>query len=142
MARRAEVGKLGESVAARYLIAKGYAIVAQNYRVPVGEIDIIALKGSKTHFVEVKTVTREKVGKNMGRFIDVSREKGSDRGNSGYNPMENISPQKMRRVARAASIYIQWKKVRDWQSDVVSVVLDRDTKKAHCELIENVLLEL
>jgi len=33
---------------------KGYAIVAQRYKTPVGEIDLVALKGRRLAFVEVK----------------------------------------------------------------------------------------
>lgn len=33
---------------------KGYTIVAQRYKTPVGEIDLVALKGRRLVFVEVK----------------------------------------------------------------------------------------
>jgi putative endonuclease len=33
---------------------KGYAIVARRYKTPVGEIDLVALKGRRLAFVEVK----------------------------------------------------------------------------------------
>jgi putative endonuclease len=47
-------GLVAETVAALMLRVKGYAIVAQRYKTPVGEIDLVALKGKRLVFVEVK----------------------------------------------------------------------------------------
>lgn len=47
-------GRLSEYWAALYLMAKGYRILAARYRTPLGEIDLIARKGSVVAFVEVK----------------------------------------------------------------------------------------
>ena len=52
-------GKVGELVAADYLIAKGYEILEKNYRNKWGEIDIVADKNKKYYFCEVKTVVCE-----------------------------------------------------------------------------------
>jgi putative endonuclease len=56
MAEHNDLGKLGENIAAEYLLAKGYQVLRKNYRFRKGEIDIIALnpKGKYTFF-EVKT---------------------------------------------------------------------------------------
>ena len=48
------LGRQGEQVAVDFLQRQGYGICARNFRVPVGEIDIIARKGSFIVFVEVK----------------------------------------------------------------------------------------
>ena len=54
--RRAERrGHLGEVLAALYLRAKLYRVLAHRVRTPVGEIDLIARKGDTLVFVEVKT---------------------------------------------------------------------------------------
>ncbi len=37
-----------------YLLLKGFRIIERRFKVPVGEIDIIAVKGSRLAFVEVK----------------------------------------------------------------------------------------
>ena len=50
-----ERGQLGEEAAADYLVHNGYAVFARNYKVPGGELDIIALYGAYIVFVEVKT---------------------------------------------------------------------------------------
>ena len=48
------LGAWGESLAADYLRAHGYEILAANYRCRGGEIDLIAQKGRFVAFVEVK----------------------------------------------------------------------------------------
>jgi putative endonuclease len=47
-------GRLAESTAAFLLRLKGFRILARGYKVPVGEIDIIARRGRLIAFVEVK----------------------------------------------------------------------------------------
>ena len=43
-----------ETLAGRADRLKGYAIVARRYKTPVGEIDMVALKGKRLAFIEVK----------------------------------------------------------------------------------------
>jgi putative endonuclease len=52
--QRVELGKLGEDLACRELVRRGYAIVARRYRQRRGEIDIVARDGKTIVFVEVK----------------------------------------------------------------------------------------
>ena len=47
-------GLFAESIAALMLRLKGHRIVAQRYKTPVGEIDLVALKGRRLAFIEVK----------------------------------------------------------------------------------------
>jgi putative endonuclease len=47
-------GLLAETIAAFLLRLKGHRIVAQRYKTPVGEIDLVALKGKRLAFIEVK----------------------------------------------------------------------------------------
>ena len=49
------LGAAGEQVAAQYLQTHGYRIRARNYRVPIGEIDIVAEQQGILVFAEVKT---------------------------------------------------------------------------------------
>ena len=46
---------MGESAVCYYLEALGYQILARNFRIRGGEIDIVAAKDSDLCFVEVKT---------------------------------------------------------------------------------------
>jgi putative endonuclease len=53
--RRAERhGRLAEWLAALYLTAKLYRILARRFRTPFGEIDLVAQRGSRLVFAEVK----------------------------------------------------------------------------------------
>lgn len=57
MTQKAELGELGEDLACRYLVDKGYKIIERNFKKPWGELDIIAKNPDKILvFVEVKTV--------------------------------------------------------------------------------------
>ncbi|HSR54597.1 MAG TPA: YraN family protein [Alphaproteobacteria bacterium] len=47
-------GRRAEAFAALYLRCKGYRILARAYRTPVGEIDVIAMRGRTLAMVEVK----------------------------------------------------------------------------------------
>ena len=52
-------GRWAERVGAFILRLKGYRIAARDFRCPVGEIDIIARRGSVIAFVEVKARANE-----------------------------------------------------------------------------------
>jgi putative endonuclease len=52
--RRLRSGRLAEALAAAALITEGYFILARNVRTRAGEIDIIAVRGKRLAFVEVK----------------------------------------------------------------------------------------
>ena len=50
-----ELGNFGENYVSNYLKNLGFNIIDRNYHTKYGEIDIIASKDGKIHFVEVKT---------------------------------------------------------------------------------------
>jgi putative endonuclease len=52
--KRYRRGRIAELVAAALLMAKGYRILARRWRSPYGEIDLIARRGRRLAFVEVK----------------------------------------------------------------------------------------
>lgn len=52
------LGSIGEVVAERYLISKGYKILKKNWFCYAGELDLIAFK-KKFVFIEVKTVSKK-----------------------------------------------------------------------------------
>lgn len=47
-------GRVAELIAAAALLAKGYRIVGRRLRGPYGEIDLVAVRGRRLAFVEVK----------------------------------------------------------------------------------------
>jgi putative endonuclease len=108
------LGKRGEEFAAKYLKKKGYRIIKQNYRNPLGEIDIIALDKETLAFVEVKT--RESI--EYGR------------------PFEAITSSKKRKLKNVALLYLKTiKKTPPCRFDVVSIHY-RDGNP-DCELIKD-----
>jgi putative endonuclease len=48
-------GQRGELIAALYLRLKGYQVIEKRFKTPVGEIDLVARKGSTLIAVEVKS---------------------------------------------------------------------------------------
>ena len=79
-----QIGQKAENRAAAYLRLKGYHVLERNYRVPQGEIDLVARKGDMVVFVEVK----------------------ARKDNSHGTPLEAVSPQKVHRVSAAAAVYL------------------------------------
>lgn len=53
--RKIELGKRGEEIAVAYLKNLRYKIAERNFRISLGEIDIIAWDGDTLCFIEVKT---------------------------------------------------------------------------------------
>jgi putative endonuclease len=49
------VGRTGEKIAVQHLRARGFTLLARNYRTRRGEIDVIAFDGTTLIFVQVKT---------------------------------------------------------------------------------------
>jgi putative endonuclease len=62
MALHNTLGKTGEDLAATYLSERGYQLLHRNWRYSHYEIDIIALKGNKLHFIEVKMRSSKQFG--------------------------------------------------------------------------------
>lgn len=86
----AVLGANGEKAVASWLAKQGFRILANNYRVRSGEVDIIALQGNVVAFVEVKTRTNN------------------------YFPMSLVvTPTKQRRIIRAAHAFIASKQLLD-----------------------------
>jgi putative endonuclease len=52
---RTEVGRLGESAAELHYVARGYRVVARNWRCRIGELDLVVTRGATLVICEVKT---------------------------------------------------------------------------------------
>ena len=80
-----ELGKIGEEIAAQYLMKSGYKILSRNFYFDKAEIDIIAQKEEDTVvIVEVKT-------RNSDFFGD---------------PQSFVTPAKIKNLVKAANEYI------------------------------------
>ncbi len=133
-----KIGDLGEGIACKFLVKRGYEILDRNYRRKWGEIDIVAQKGGKINFVEVKTVSRETAPKiNLqNKLVRPTNQ------NDWYRPEENVHPWKLKRLFRVIQTYLLDKNVpdeTDWQLDVMAVILDLKTKTAKIRITENII---
>jgi putative endonuclease len=52
---RADVGRRGEAAAETRYVARGYRVVARNWRCSVGELDLVLARGNVLVICEVKT---------------------------------------------------------------------------------------
>lgn len=84
--KRSRLGNRGEQSAAGFLRAKGYDILVENYRCPLGEIDLIARHGRTLIACEVKTRSGDGAG----------------------HPLEAITPGKRAKLRRAAAHYWEY----------------------------------
>ncbi|PFG19313.1 YraN family protein [Serinibacter salmoneus] len=62
MAYKDEVGRAGEQLAAQWVVDQGWELLARNWRVARGEIDLIAREGDTVVAIEVKTRTSATFG--------------------------------------------------------------------------------
>ncbi len=61
MTQNKTVGKHYENKVSKYLRTKDFSIIDQNFFSPYGEIDIIAEKKERLHFIEVKFTLDNKI---------------------------------------------------------------------------------
>lgn len=62
MGTRRELGDSGERLAADLYRRQGFVILDRNYRCPMGELDLVARRGSVLVFCEVKTRSSDRWG--------------------------------------------------------------------------------
>jgi len=105
MAKHMTTGHKGEAIAEKTIAAQGYRILERNWRYKHLEIDLIALDGDTLAFVEVRT-------RNDSQFGE---------------PYESIGRGKIRKLARAANIYINQQNYGgEIRFDIVSVILPQN----------------
>ena len=124
-----KTGELGENIAVKFLMKHGYSILERNYTKKWGEIDIIAVKDKRMHFVEVKSVARG----------SLQTEGNLDH----HRPEDNMHPWKLKRLSRTIQTYILSRKIGDeteWQVDLLVVFLDLKNKKAKVKVVKDIIL--
>jgi len=118
MAGHLYTGKKGEEMAVAYLTEKGFTILYKNWRHSHWEVDIIASRNNKLHFIEVKTRRNSKFG----------------------FPEEGVNKKKMKNLIESAdeftNIFPEWKLI---QFDILSILLIKD-RKVEYTYIEDVYL--
>ena len=164
-----KIGQIGEDSACKWLEANGYKVIERNYLKKWGEIDIVTKKGSKIHFVEVKSVSRSLddvthvtqgrvIGKmnavlgGMGKGCEVVKDyddKNFSHSNNemrhfdDYQPEDNMHPWKLQRLGRAVQSYLLDRNVSDdvdWQFDLATVHVDTGKKISNVFLMEDIVL--
>jgi len=126
-----KVGKIGENIASKFLMKRGFVILDTNYTKKWGELDIVAVKEGALHFIEVKSVTR-------GTLTPTDNETRPN-----YRAEENMHPWKIKRMIRIIQTYLLSKKIDNntkWQVDLLVVYLDLKNKKAKIKVVNNIIL--
>lgn len=114
-------GRVGEEIAKKFLLEKGFEIIEQNYSIDMGEIDLIALHNNWLVFVEVKL----KVGDRFG------------------TPEEMISKGKIWQIKRVAEMWLlnnekMRRKYPQQRIDAVCIVTDGDYNVLSLKYYDNI----
>ena len=139
-----KIGDVGENIACKFLMKRGFEIIEQNYSKKWGEIDIIAKKTNKLHFIEVKSVSHMPVSPACAGRYETDN----------YNPEDNLHPWKLQRLSRVIQTYLLGYQDRkdacpaklqrsgetDWQFDVAVVYLDLKSMEAKVNYMEDIIL--
>ena len=137
------VGKMGEDIAASFLLAQGHEILERNYTLKCGELDIISRETGKMHFIEVKSIACDLVETpepwKYGKY---------------YRPEENLHPKKMGKIKTTLQTYLMSLSKRQlggdkgqshegnlpWQFDLYVVYVDDIHRKGIVKPIKNIIL--
>lgn len=130
---KTNLGKIGESIAEKYLKSEKYRIIAKNYFLKtqtgrkLGEIDIIAKKENVYIFVEVKSVKVRRAG---------------DRPE--FAPELKINTAKTRKIIITAKNWLRVHKIAltvPWQIDIIAIEID-NSNEAHIRHYENAVEDI
>jgi len=110
MSLRKIIGNYGENLALKYLIKNNYNILDTHFSGRFGEIDIVALKDRKIHFIEVKTRTNNYSG----------------------SPEDGLTNVKINRLLQTCKTYIFKKKIEtdNYQLDLIAIEIHKLEKMA------------
>lgn len=118
MAHHNITGTLGEEMAVNYFANNGYNILHKNWRHKHWEVDIIASKKNKLHFIEVKARRTKKFG----------------------NPEDDVSKKKITNLIGAAEEFLLlYPDKKLIQFDILSINMEKN-KPPEFLLIEDVYL--
>ena len=125
MALHNKIGNIGEEIACKFLVKKGFEVIERNYWQKWGEIDIIVRDDDGiVRFVEVKTTSKD---------FDTSTI-------DSWRPEEMIHSRKIQRLRRVIQTYILQNNINEWVFDIIIVYLNRKTRMARCNYIKDIVL--
>lgn len=109
-----KLGKFGEDTAVKLLKLKGYRILARNFRLKSGELDIVALDGLTVVFAEVKTL----------------------RSIPGFTPAGNLSLKQLRRNRSTGKLYLALFGIPECRHryDLVEITVERRAPRRILEI--------
>ena len=126
MAEHNEIGKIGENIAATFLMKQGFTILERNYRVKVGEIDIVTEKDNVLRFIEVKSIKVRDCNQITNLVIA---------------PEDNLTFAKWSKLLLTIEIYKNHNGVpyeTPNQIDLACVYIDTERKQGRVRLIPNI----
>ena len=112
-----ELGQQGETLAADFLVAKGYKLLRANMTFAVGEVDLLLQDGETIVLVEVKT-------------LRIARH---------FNPLEKIDWAKQKKLNLLAQFVAARYPDRNVRVDAVTVYWLSTAKQPMINHIENIL---
>ncbi len=124
------VGGIGEKLAARFLLNKGFSIIKKNFERSWGEIDLIVQDEQKMVFTEVKTVS-----------CRVPEEIPKD-GTNMHRPEEKVNKAKRKRLRRIIRTYLadSDKVPQEWRVDLICVYLDQSKERSKIKWVKNIII--
>ena len=131
MAKHNEIGKMGEEIACKWLLSRGFTIIQQNYWKKFGEIDVVARETDRIHLIEVKSVS-------YGTKYDLEKAVSHET----WRPEENVHREKQRRLKNAIQAWLSENKFEgEWQIDILMVRLVPRERCALVEWLNNVIFD-
>jgi len=122
MDTRRKTGRNAEDICASRIRRRGWQILARNWRIRAGELDLVARAGNTLVVIEVK-----------------AHHAGPRRGPTA--PVLAVGPNKQRRLRRLASAWVAGHgrrlAFREVRFDVVGITFDREGRVLAYEHIEN-----
>jgi putative endonuclease len=111
---RRALGRYGEKLALDHLGARGFTVLARNYRTRRGEIDLIAFEGSTLIFVQVKT-----------------RQLATSQARTSANPLLWLSASQMARYRLVAEAWLHDERyacpeAQKMRFDAIGVIVDAE----------------
>lgn len=126
MAEHNEIGKIGEGLARTFLMKQGFIILETNFRILQGELDIVAKKDNKIHFVEVKTVKVRDLAE-----IESLR----------IRPEDNVTDGKYSKLLVTIDSYLRSRGVPHetrYQLDLACIYINLETREGRVRLMQNI----
>ena len=116
-------------MAKTFLMKQGFTILEQNYRIPQGELDIIAKKDNVLRFVEVKSI-KVRGFDNLDKLV--------------IRPEDNLTFSKWSKLLLTVQVYLKHKNVpheTKHQIDLACVYIYTELRQGRVKLMQKIYKE-